>query len=294
VTDERMKFFTSITNQNDQWNLFHFHPAKEESYLSRHYAVGAIAALRAEAALLHADAASELEAQKAIKGGKPNIESKGIDFARFDCYACHHDLKYPSDRQARGYDGLPPGRPTLHAATSIPAAIVAKHAEGIDVGGLKAKSAGFAEAWLALRKAATDRPFGDAAKVVAASKTVMDWCDGFLKVQCDATMPLYSPEQAAKLRTMLADQVKSPKVTADPEAALCLSWGYIALMREADPNFLANDKSKLAEVIPLSVRGAPFSENGVPLKAQYAPRMTQFNKFNSQLFVEAFSLLPGK
>jgi hypothetical protein len=36
------------------------------------------------------------------------------DFAMFDCYACHHDLKRPSWRQERGY-ATKPGRPTFRA-----------------------------------------------------------------------------------------------------------------------------------------------------------------------------------
>jgi hypothetical protein len=291
-TDERMKFFDTV-DPKVRWNLFHSHPAKDESYLSRHYAVGAITALRAEAALLFADASADLEAQKAIKNGNTKVEANGIDFARFDCYTCHHDLKLPSDRQARGYDGLPPGRPTLRAASSIPAGIVAKHGEGIDTGGLKAKAAGFTEAWNALRKAATDRPFGDVAKVRDTAKAVMDWCDGFLKVQCDTIEPIYSREQANRLQTMIAQQVASPKVVADPEAVLGLSWGYIALKRETDPKFLTGAKSKLSEIIPLSVREAPYSENGEPVPAQYKPRMNKFNEFKSKDFTEAFRSLAG-
>src|SRR5262249_36029404 len=67
ATDERLKFFASVPAA-DRWALFHVHPATDESYLGRHYAVGAVAALRAEAELLMADA------EAAIKGGD------GIDF----------------------------------------------------------------------------------------------------------------------------------------------------------------------------------------------------------------------
>jgi len=105
-TDPRLKFFATMPAA-ERWPLFHFHPEKDESYLSRHYAVGAIAALRAEAELLLVDA------EAAAKTGD------GMDFARFDCYACHHDLKYPSERQKRGYDG-PPGRPHCEPQPASP------------------------------------------------------------------------------------------------------------------------------------------------------------------------------
>ena len=45
-TDPKLKFFTEVP-EKDRWPLFHFHAAEKESYLSRHYAVGAVAYLGA-------------------------------------------------------------------------------------------------------------------------------------------------------------------------------------------------------------------------------------------------------
>jgi hypothetical protein len=282
-TDPRLKFFAGLPAE-DRWSKFHFHPAKDESYLTRHYAVGAIAALRAEAELLLNDAETN------AKGGD------GMDFARFDCYACHHDLKYPSERQKRGYDG-PPGRPTLRAVTGSTATLVAKHAEGIEAGGLKAKAAGFEEKWSALRKAATARPFGDPAKVKEAAQAVVDWCDGFLAVQCETPTPLYSPDQAKRLLTMIGEAAMGPATRGEPETAMCLSWGYLTLAREAK---VAIPDAKLAaygKILPLNVRVEPYSVKGMdasPVPAQFAPRMEKVNGFQTDPFREAFGGLLGK
>ena len=284
-TDPRLKFFAQLPVE-ERWSKFHYHAEKDESYLSRHYATGAIAALRAEAELLMVDAESN------VKGGE------GMDFARFDCYACHHDLKYPSERQKRGYEG-PPGRPTLRTATGLPAGLVAKHAEGIEAGGLKAKATGFEEKWSALRKAATSRPFGDPAKVKDTAKGVVDWCDAFLAVQCDTPVPLYSTEQAKRLRDMVAEAATSPGALADAEAAMSLAWGYTTLAKEAKVMFPEAKLGALGKVIPLNVRVAPFNETSKdgtinPVPAQFPPRMKAVNAFESTPFSNAFKGLLGK
>lgn len=281
-TDPRLKFFAGLPAE-ERWSKFHFHPEKDESYLSRHYAVGAIAALRAEAEVLLADAEANL------KGGD------GIDFARFDCYACHHDLKYPSERQKRGYESVP-GRPTLRTATGVPATLVAKHAEGIEAGGLKGKAAGFDEKWAALRKAATARPFGDPKQVQTAAKGIVEWCDNFLAVQCDAAAPLYTPDQAKRLLGMVQGAATGPKALADAEAAMVLSWGYLTLAKEAKLPLPEPKLQGLSKVFPLNVRVEPYSVKGMegsPSPAQFPPRMKAVNAFDSAMFRDAFLGLTG-
>ena len=227
----QLKYFEGVKAE-DTWKLFHFHPASKEAYLTRHYAVGAVMGLRSEAELLLA------EAERATATGE------ALDFARFDCYSCHHDLKFPGERQKRGYDG-PPGRPPLRAAAGVPAGVVAKHAEKIETGGLNTKAAGFDVKWLALKKAALAKPFGDPAKIKEDAKAMKDWCDAFLKVQSETDVPIYTPEQAARLRSMVNETATGLTSTADPEAAMCLTWGAHILAYDAKVEL---DKKKMAEL----------------------------------------------
>lgn len=269
-TDRRLKYFATVP-EKDRWRLYRFHAADKESYLSRHYAVGAVAALRAEAELLLA------EAETASKSGDL------IDYARFDCYSCHHAVPNP-ERQQRPLDG-PPGRPPLRAAAGLPASVVAKHAEAIDAGDMKAKATGFDERWAALRKAAVARPFGHPAMVMESARSMIDWCDAFLTAQCDAEVPLYSTDQAKRLRGMIADAAVGP-AAADPEAALSLAWAHQTLSTEAGVK-LATDK--LSNVMPLNVRVAPYTDKAnKPVPAQYLPRMDAINKFDPLAFRNAF------
>jgi hypothetical protein len=271
-TDPRLKFFDDVPAK-DRWPLFHFHSATDESYLSRHYAVGAVATLRAEAELLLADA------ELAAKG------SDLIDYARFDCYACHHDIPDEA-RQKRGYEGAP-GRPPLRASSAVPARLVARHAEGIDTGGLKAKAAGFEEKWASLRKAATAKPFGHPEQVKLSARSVIDWCNGFLAVQCDTADPIYTAAHATRLRDLIREHATGP-AAADPEAAFALGWGYRTLANEGGKTSDALDE-KLAKVIPLNVRVAPFATGGrTPTPAAYNERMKRINAFDVGLFRDAF------
>ena len=274
-TDPKLKFFADLP-EKDRWPLYHFHTAKEESYLARHYAAGSIATLRAEAELLLADA------EKAATGDYL------IDYARFDCYACHHDIPDVA-RQKRGYEGAP-GRPPLRAAAAVPARLVAAHAEKIDTGGLAAKAMGFEERWVALRKAATSRPFGDPALVKDSAKSMIDWCNGFLRVQCECASPIYTETEAKRLRAMMAVAATGP-TAADPEVAFSLTWGYRALADDAGIKLTAEANKKLAEVVPLSVRMPPFSSGEQmkqPTPADWYGRMKSLNSFDAGLFREAF------
>ena len=95
-TDEGFKEFTKADKVPDNWtwNLYRFHPEDEEVYLARQMTAGAVASLHAEMKLIAADA------EAVMKG-----DEGAVDFARFDCYACHHDLKIPSPRRSAATPG---------------------------------------------------------------------------------------------------------------------------------------------------------------------------------------------
>jgi hypothetical protein len=78
-----------------------FNPAKHEQ--AELVAVSGIVALRETMRLYAAQARED--------GLVKEPETHWPDFARFDCYACHHDLQANSWRQKRGFAGTP-GRPS--------------------------------------------------------------------------------------------------------------------------------------------------------------------------------------
>jgi hypothetical protein len=277
-----LPFFDGVPAEKT-WPLYRFHKPDREVYAARHLAAGAVAALRAECELLAADAAA--------------ADGAGLDFARFDCYACHHDLRHPSDRQKRGYPDGPPGRPTLRVSTGALAGAVADHAAG--AAELKAVPAGFAEKWTALRRAAASRPFGDPPKVKAAADEVIAWCDEFLRVHRESDAPLYPPAGAKPFAAALAGAATADRHAADPEAAFALTWAYTALCRGAKLPFPEDKLAGLAEVVPPSVRVPPYSRKGAdgpePVTARFADRMKAVNGYEAARFRERFgAIIPMK
>lgn len=105
-----------------------------------------------------------------------------LDYAHFDCYACHHELKTKSWRQERGYDNRSPGRPAMREwprplaevifKARIPQQTTSPEAELI----LQYQTSEMAEG---LRRAFTIKPFGDTAQIAVAARKLdpyLEYC----------------------------------------------------------------------------------------------------------------------
>jgi len=111
-----LPYFTDLATKNAQAcsKLFHYRSEDKELHQAREFAVGVIVSFQTSMKLI---------ADQALHPGSNGL----MDFAHFDCYACHHDLRVPSDRQRRGYSSAP-GRPPLKAWTAVLPRIVMEHA----------------------------------------------------------------------------------------------------------------------------------------------------------------------
>ena len=133
--------------------------------------VAGVAAMREGVHLLGAQAEACAEAEQP--------EDRLLDLANFDCSACHHDLKSPSWRQARGYSGLP-GRPVQRpwpfALVELGVRFAARRSDAAEaeLGSLRSKLAQLQDAFDA-------RPFGDARAVVPAAHAVESWANDLIK-----------------------------------------------------------------------------------------------------------------
>jgi hypothetical protein len=294
-TDPELKYFTpegaaafaekagKSLPDNWTWGLYRFHPPAAEVYLARSVAAGAVAALQAEMRMIAADAAG---------AGGPGYE--GVDYARFDCYACHHDLQVPSARQARGYEGKP-GRPPLKAWIAALPGVVADHAAGLPP--LAATAKDFHAKWAAVRTAALARPFGDPVPLKAAADDMAKWCGEFLAKSDADGKPLYTDAEAKKLLAAIGAAATSPKWTADPEAAMHLTWAYLSLrgsMKDPPPGPALE---ALGKTIPTRVRFEPYSTpDGDPQPAgvQIGARLDLFRKYQPAAFTDRFNALLKK
>src|SRR5262249_35467801 len=103
-----------------------------------------------------------------------------IALAHSDCFACHHDLKYPGFRQVRGFGyhvpNLPlarvvPGRPIVRSWPLAGLEVALKQGDkAAELDALKTRLD-------SLAKACSLRPFGDREQVGASADELIKWCD---------------------------------------------------------------------------------------------------------------------
>jgi hypothetical protein len=192
--------------------LLQYNPAELER--TKLVVASSAVALREAMSLL----ASEAEAVK------PEDEAEGrtLDFAHYDCYACHHDLKYPGFRQQRGYPGKP-GRPQFRPWSLALIELGASHA------GMQTAEVG--DKIKDLRAAFDARPFGVPADVAKAARGVADWA-GRLATELDKKN--YGEAEAQQLLKKLAAMATSG--VTDYDTARQIAWAFDSIYREWDLN----------------------------------------------------------
>jgi hypothetical protein len=216
------------------WKNFHFRTPADKEHPegecpeARAFALGTVAGFDATMKLLADDAADTPKDQL-------------LDFAHFDCYACHHDLKVPSWRQKRGYRGVP-GRPTMKPWSTETLRAVMDHAKAAT--GFKTEEATKAadqvrQGLEALNKQFDARPFGDAAEIAKQAKEFGPQCQALRTVLNDDAA-VYTPAQTEALYRVLAERLQQAAgakagtdgLYLDHDAAQQAVWGLRVLGRE--------------------------------------------------------------
>ena len=163
---------------------------------------------------------------------KNTPENEGLDFALFDCSACHHDLKQPSWRQLAGYEG-PPGRPGLRRWSPAGLDLCLWYA-GDTPDGRKTLRDEFTAKMGDLRSAFTSRPYGDAGQVAKAGQALVQWTDDKLiagLTKSDGAAIRYDTKAALALLKQLAGDAADPAPgrTPDYDAARQTAWTFRAI-----------------------------------------------------------------
>jgi hypothetical protein len=160
---------------------------------------------------VHADAG-----QKAGKGGAKAGDHSWPEFALYDCYACHHDLKAKSWRQERGYAGAP-GRPQMRSWPTVLLPLALPHGGPPD----------FTERMKGLEAAFSETPFGKPDKVQKEATALVEWSDRLLKELAKTRL------KQNQSREWLAHLVHRPdKELLDFDSARQLAWATKALLDE--------------------------------------------------------------
>jgi hypothetical protein len=162
------------------------------------------------------------------------------DFARFDCYACHHDLKVPSWRQERGYAGRTPGRPTT---PPWPEVLVQLAITVGDPDGTRGRLSEYRHARDAFAAATTTRPFGHRDQSAAAAQALADWADA---VSQDLRGVIEDPQRVAidgPMAVRLLQQLARMALIRplDYDSARQIAWSFRIIYQESkavDPQAL--------------------------------------------------------
>lgn len=288
-----MPYLKNLADKHAKTAADVFHIRAGESHVARRFAESTIATLHASAVL-----SGELAAE-----AKANDD--GLDYAAFDCASCHHNLKYPSDRQDRGYSARP-GRPLFRPATFALTRVVAEHTAEMPGGGdLKAALEALAGVEKNLAVAFTNKTYGDAAKVQAASAELGKWSADALKKLAAVK---YTPEETKKLLAKVVAATQKP--VGDPEVAQLYTWAFETLVLDLDEKAAADKKppvavtelrDKLKDVVVTRLRpnAAFYFEQGVtggvpgpsvePVDSRIGARMELFNSFKAAPFKKAFA-----
>ena len=163
------------------------------------------------------------------------------DYARFDCWSCHHDLKRDSWRQARGFKDGPPGRVPV---SEWPLTLVEVGIDRLVLADPAAQSlrAGLQQHEKALFDQATVRPFGRKASITQAAEDYAKWTDVLIK-KLGASK--FDKDVALKLLRSLVE--KAEKSTPDYDSARHVGWTIKLLVDEL--GFKTLDRPKIDPII---------------------------------------------
>ena len=155
------------------------------------------------------------------------IGARWPDFARFDCYACHHELERAEEgswRQAR-FRGGSPGRPLT---PDWPMALVQLGIAAGDSASAANRQHRLDDTLKEVRKNLKVRPFGDASTLAPAARELAGWADSAIH-DLDNTV-----FDAAKARTLLVRLCELAKDRIpDYDSARQIAWAFRVVYREA-------------------------------------------------------------
>ena len=166
-------------------------------------------------------------------------ETHWPDFARFDCYACHHDLQVPPNwrQQTRGFSGGygRPMTPTWPAALVQLGITVAYPDEKKDASKREEMDRQLDTEVEAFFNAMKARPFGDLKQAARAAAALADWsksvAKALQKVTEDPKKTAVDGQMAVRLLHQLCEMAQSN--TLDYDSARQIAWAFRAIYKES-------------------------------------------------------------
>lgn len=206
-------------------------------------------------------------------------KKKDLDWALFDCYSCHHELKSPAWRQSRGY----PGKPGRVPAKTWPAELVR-----LALAHLGDDPAEFEKLWGEAQAAFVARQFGDVPRVGRAAAALAAWADRLAARLNEAPL-----DEAATSR--LLARLPALSTAPDYDSARQLGWAYRALWDERSPRKEPPEALKqliagLGLDFPTG-RMRPTDGDGVIVR-ELGPSLRRLNDYDPGKFLRLWRGLP--
>lgn len=208
------------------------------------------------------------------------------DFARFDCYACHHELQardVVSWRQLRRRDSQP-GRP---APPDWPLILVQL---GIDLADPKlagAEKTQFEQHLAEFRDSMKVRPFGDSESSAAARQTAA-WADYLLKSVSHTIVDAAKARQLLdRLCAMAQDRV------SDYDSARQIAWAFRVIYHESTPkeNRDRAVDDALSDLEASLALDLPPTKQQVPIERTLQDRLRVVAGFDPAIFQARFAMI---
>jgi hypothetical protein len=233
-----------------------------------------------------------LAAQADAQARMVEPEKRSLDLAQIDCYACHHELKVPGWRQARGYSGIP-GRPQFRQWPLALVKLALHHA------GQEKRTPELEKRLSTLRMAFDAQPFGKLDDVARAARDLANWC---ARLEADLAQKNIKYDRAAAVR--LLGQLCSLSATEVPDYDTARQMAWAANMMYSD---LAESEPKPANHSEIQAKLKALDEElklSLPsgqehqLLAELPLALQKIGEYNpgkvQQIFQDLAKLLPPK
>jgi hypothetical protein len=179
--------------------------------------------------LVNLKMSSKLLIDEAAASKPSTVGAAWPDFARFDCYACHHELARAdgaSWRQLRAR-GRSPGRPTV---PEWPMALVRVGIQSAAPAVAKSREASLNDLLAPFEQSLKNRPFGDTQTLISTARGISAWADALI---ADLETTVFD---AAKARDVLDKLCKLATTTIpDYDSARQIAWTFRVIHRELTP-----------------------------------------------------------
>ncbi len=216
---------------------------RDELYKTKSMLIAALIS-RSESLRLTADLAEGVVSEQIPKPQWP-------DFAQFDCYACHHDLKSESWRKTAQHAGSP-GKPRLVPWPESLSRLAALQAHS--------DSAEVHREYSVVRSATLVSPFGDREALIEAARMSAEWSDK-LAVALDG-QEMTATEGAALLKSIVETAASE---TLDYDSARQLLWAFTIVETELKvPHERRADLDAVSKTIVLDLRRGRAAKHQIP------------------------------